>query len=46
MTLLKKDYLEKKEMPIRVLCVFGSLDRGGSESLCMNLYRQFDRSKL
>ena len=43
MTSLIKDDLEKKEMPIRVLCVFGSLDRGGSETMCMNLYRHIDR---
>lgn len=32
--------------PIRVLCVFSSLDRGGAESMCMNLYRHIDRSKV
>lgn len=32
--------------PIRVLCVFSSLDRGGVESMCMNLYRNIDRSKV
>ena len=32
--------------PIRVLCVFGSLDRGGAETMCMNLYRHIDRSKV
>ena len=32
--------------PIRVLCVFSSLDRGGAESMCMNLYRKIDRSKV
>ena len=32
--------------PIRVLCVFSSLDRGGAESMCMNLYRNIDRSKV
>lgn len=34
------------EHPIRVLCVFSVLDRGGSESMCMNLYRAIDRSKV
>lgn len=32
--------------PIRVLCVFSTLDRGGAESMCMNLYRNIDRSKV
>ena len=30
--------------PIRVLCVFSTLDRGGAESMCMNLYRHIDRN--
>ncbi len=29
--------------PLRVLCVFSILDHGGSESMCMNLYRHIDR---
>ena len=37
---------ERKESPIRVLCVFSTLDRGGAESMCMNLYRHIDRSKV
>ena len=32
--------------PIRVLCVFSTLDRGGAESMCMNLYRHMDRTKV
>lgn len=32
--------------PIHVLCVFSRLDRGGAESMCMNLYRNIDRSKI
>lgn len=32
--------------PIRVLCVYSQLDRGGAETMCMNLYRQIDRSKI
>lgn len=32
--------------PIRVLCVFSTLDRGGAESMCMNLYRYIDRTKV
>lgn len=32
--------------PIRVLCVFSTLDRGGAESMCMNLYRHIEREKV
>ncbi len=32
--------------PIRVLCLFTLLDRGGAETMCMNLYRNIDRSKV
>lgn len=32
--------------PIRILCVFSTLDRGGAESMCMNLYRHVDRNKV
>ena len=32
--------------PIRILCVFSTLDRGGAESMCMNLYRHIDRTKV
>lgn len=32
--------------PIRVLCVFSSLETGGAESMCMNLYRAIDRSRI
>lgn len=32
--------------PIRILCVFGSLNRGGSETMCMNLYRNIDRTTV
>ena len=33
-------------MTIRVLCVFGYLDRGGAETMCMNLYRKLDKDKI
>jgi len=33
-------------MPIRILQVFARMDRGGAESMIMNLYRNIDRSKL
>lgn len=32
--------------PVRILCVFHQLNRGGAESMCMNLYRRMDRSKI
>ena len=32
--------------PLRVLCVFSRLDRGGAESMCMNLYRAIDKEKV
>ena len=32
--------------PIRILQVFGRLDRGGAEGVIMNLYRNFDRTKI
>ena len=36
---------DKKKL-VRVLCVFGALDRGGAETMCMNLYRNIDRDKV
>ncbi len=38
--------MSENKHPIRVLCVFSTLDRGGAESMCMNLYRHIDRSKV
>lgn len=32
--------------PIRVLHVVGAMDRGGAETLIMNLYRHMDRSRI
>ena len=32
--------------PIRVLCVFSTLDRGGAESMCMNLYRHVNHERV
>lgn len=32
--------------PIRILHVLGTLDRGGAETLIMNIYRNIDRSKI
>lgn len=33
-------------VPVRVLHVFGRLDRGGAETMVMNLYREIDRTKV
>lgn len=33
-------------MQIRILHVFGGMDRGGAETMVMNLYRKIDRSKV
>ncbi len=35
-----------QEAPIRVLNIFMVLDRGGAETLVMNIYRKLDRSKV
>jgi len=32
--------------PIRILQVFNSMNRGGAESMIMNLYRQVDKTKV
>lgn len=32
--------------PIRVLCLFSVLSRGGAETMCMNLYRKIDKKKV
>ena len=31
---------------IRILHVLGGLDRGGAETMVMNLYRAFDKTKV
>lgn len=31
---------------VRILCVFACLDRGGAETMCMNLYRHIDKEKV
>jgi len=36
----------KKHCQVRILHVFGSLDRGGAESMIMSLYRNIDRRQL
>jgi len=35
-----------KNKPVRVLHVVGGMDRGGAETMIMNLYRKIDRSKI
>lgn len=37
--------MDRKE-PIRVLQVFGCMNRGGAETMIMNLYRHVDKSKI
>jgi glycosyltransferase involved in cell wall biosynthesis len=37
---------QKLLKPVRVLQVFSTLDRGGSETMVMNLYRNIDRTKV
>ena len=32
--------------PVRMLHVFARMDRGGAETMIMNLYRNIDRSKI
>lgn len=32
--------------PIRILQVFGAMNRGGAESMIMNIYRNIDRQKV
>lgn len=34
------------ERPIRILHVFGALNRGGAETMIMNIYRNIDTSKI
>ncbi len=38
--------LRMTDAPKRVLLVFGKLNRGGAETLAMNIYRNIDRAKL
>ena len=32
--------------PVRILCVFGKLDCGGAETMCMNLYRKINKDRV
>ena len=34
------------DKPIRVLQVMSSMNRGGAETMIMNIYRNIDRSKV
>ena len=36
----------KMSEPIRILHVFGQMNRGGAETMIMNLYRHIDRTKI
>lgn len=44
-SLVEGDVMVSKEL-VRVLCVFARLDLGGAETMCMNLYRNIDRSRV
>lgn len=37
---------EPRQLPVRVLHVVGRMDRGGIETMIMNLYRSIDRTKV
>jgi glycosyltransferase involved in cell wall biosynthesis len=43
---MKREGYIMKSTQVRILHVLGRLDRGGAETMVMNLYRQIDRSKL
>lgn len=32
--------------PVRVLCLFTIMNRGGAETMCMNMYRHIDRTRV
>lgn len=34
------------QLPVRVLCLFTLLNRGGAETMCMNVYRNIDRRRV
>lgn len=36
----------RAEYPVRVLCLFTIMNRGGAETMCMNLYRHMEREKI
>lgn len=38
--------MEIKQKPLRILQVFARMDRGGAETMIMELYRNIDRSKI
>lgn len=47
MLVMQMGRCEKYTMePIRILHVFASLDRGGAETMLMNIYRNIDRTKV
>lgn len=43
---MEKTVRAEKEEPIRVLQVLGRLDRGGAETMILNLYRRMDRQRV
>lgn len=40
------EIVNQKQNPIRVLHIVGRMDRGGIETMIMNLYRNIDRTKI
>ncbi len=38
--------MDASKRPIRILEVFGKMNRGGAEAMIMNLYRKMDRSRV
>lgn len=43
---MKAERNRNRQTPLRVLQVLGRLDRGGAETMIMNLYRNIDRSRV
>ncbi|MFC4322623.1 glycosyltransferase family 1 protein [Litchfieldia salsa] len=42
----KNEHITDIEQPVRILHVLGRLNRGGAETMIMNIYREVDRSKI
>ena len=42
----RNSLMRNQTKPIRVLCVFSALDRGGMESMCMRIYRIIDKTQV
>ncbi len=42
----KKGLPNMTDKPMRVLHIFSGMNRGGAETMMMNLYRKMDRTKV